>query len=153
MLGSQLVCWWHYTAIYNYYQARQLHNVILLCGPVPWPWNMPIIVHGPPYKVRIFVYNSCIQVELGNFGWSYIPGTMCMNYYYPINIHKKHCSSQYYSFIILFVASLLFQIPTLFTIFLLLKPTLSVIRTGVIFFLFSKFLPHEGKILEAHVVG
>jgi hypothetical protein len=69
---------------------------------------------APPYKVRAFLYYSYIQADTWTFGWSYTPNT----------IHMNHCSSQYHSLKILFIATLSWKIPTLFTIFLL-----SIIQT------------------------
>ena len=53
------------------------HNIIQPYGSVPWPWNMSIILCGPPKQSKHISYYSYIQVELGNLGGFILP-TQCI---------------------------------------------------------------------------
>jgi hypothetical protein len=74
-----------------------------------------------------------------------LPALCAWNIVRPENILRKHCSSQFNYLKLLLLASLSLKILTLFTIFLLIILALFIIRTGVSYFLFSKFLPIKGR--------
>lgn len=115
------------------------HNIIQPCGMGKYVNYFML----PPNKTRMSFYYSYLQVDTWRNGWSYTPGTT----------HMKQCSSQYHS-LIYFYTNILTSLRILrfLIIFLLSKPILFIIRTDVNFSLFSKFLPHEGKIVETHAM-
>ena len=104
-----------------------LHSIIQPCGLVPRLWNMSIIFCGTLEQsgnIHVPFIESC---WLGNSGGVTIP-TLCARItIQPKNIHRKHCSSQYYSSKILLIAAISLKTPTLFTIFSLFKPTLFIV--------------------------
>ena len=95
---------------------------------------MSNILCEPPSIGRISVYFTYNQTKLENLDGVRHP-TLCVGIIvHPRNICKKHCSSQYYSMKILFIATLSFKIPTLFRIFLLFVLALLMIYNGVSYF-------------------
>ena len=57
---------------------------------------MSIIICDPVKKVRIFVYNSYIHVDLGKLGGVILLALCAKIIVHPSTIHMKHCSSRYY---------------------------------------------------------
>ena len=79
---------------------------------------------GPSNTMRIFIYYSYIHPELENLSGVILPALCTWIIIYPRNIHRKHCSSQYYFLEVLLINEISLKIPTLFTILLLHKLTL-----------------------------
>ena len=96
---------------------------------------MLIIFCGPLEQIKNFFYYPYIQAELGNLGGVILLALCTGIIFHPMNIHKKHCS--FHPKITIIVA-LSLKIPTLFTIFLLFKPSLIIIRNSLSFFLVTK---------------
>ena len=104
--------------------ACMCHNIYSTMWVGSWPWNMSIILCGHLEQIEniyLLFIHSC-----------YTPNTIHMNI--CVHPHKNSLES-------LFIATLSLKIRTTFTIILLLKLPLFIIRTFGNFFLFSKFLP------------
>ena len=89
---------------------------------------------SPSNKPGIFVYYSYIQAQLENLGGVILPTLCARSIVRPSNICKKNLFIP-----LLFIATLSLKISTLFTIFLLIKLAIFIIRTGVSFFLILVF--------------
>ena len=103
---------------------------------------MSIIFHGPLEQTgsirTLFIHSSWTW----KFGWSRTLDTMRWKILFIPRISMGNVPSfQHYSMKLLLMFALSLKIPTLFTIFFLHKVMLFIIRTGVSFFLFTKFLP------------
>lgn len=86
----------------------------------------------------IFYYS---YIEVGTLSEVILPTLLtCINVHLD-TIHRKECSSWYYSVKTLFIASFSLKILTLLIVFLLFILALFIIRINATFFLFSKFLP------------
>ena len=128
-----------------HYNCRLQHDIIQSCGSVPWPWNMSLVFHGLLNRLGIFVYYSYIHASLGNLSGVILLALCVGLIVHPKNICRIHCSSQYYSQNLLLIKELSLKTPTLFMIVLLFKSALFIIRNGVSFLLFSKFLSMKVK--------
>ena len=63
-----------------------------------------------PRKLGIFVYYSYMEVELGKLGGVLLLALCIEITIHRRNIHKKHCSSQYYSLELLLISTLSLKI-------------------------------------------
>jgi hypothetical protein len=127
-LGSDYSAWLHCTLFSH---VGRFHD----------PGICDICSVGPSNKVGIFVYYSYIHARIGKiWGVELYSGARCARItIHSKNIGKKHFLSQYCSLESLWSITTLSL--KLFTIFLLFKLALFIIRTSISFFLFSKFLP------------
>ena len=113
---------------------RSFHNNLVMWVCCMTLYYINYIAWAPPknyeylFNIHTFKLNLKFWVEL------YSPALCVGINIYPWNIHKENCPSQYYYLKLPLITTLSLKIPTLFTIFLLFKLTLFIIRIGVSFF-------------------
>ena len=95
---------------------------------------MSIISHGPLNKVRVIIYYSYIQVELGNLGGVILLALCAIIIVHPNKIFKKECSSKY------LYSKNTIRSNTIIEITDIIHNILTF-HIGIDFFPFSKFLP------------